>query len=45
MRIFMMAGAFLLINSSTLTDLVGIGVFLIILLYEKFISKKEHKII
>lgn len=40
MRVIMLAGAFLLIDSSLITDLLGIGTFIITIIVQKTLAKK-----
>lgn len=41
MRVIMLAGAFLLIDSSLITDLLGIGTFIITIIVQKTLTKKS----
>lgn len=41
MRVIMLAGAFLLIDSSLITDLLGIGTFIITIIVQKTLAKKS----
>ena len=43
MRIFSMAGALMLIDSKTLTDIVGIALLAIVVGYQKLIYQRRHK--
>ena len=43
-RIAMMAGAFLLISSSLITDIAGVVVFVAILFLQKFMAKKAQPV-
>ena len=43
MRILSMAGALLLIDSKTLTDIVGIVLLAIVIGYQKLIYQRKHK--
>lgn len=41
MRGLMLIGAFLLIDSSMLTDLIGVGTFVVVIFIQKMLAKKE----
>ncbi|MDO4690017.1 MAG: TRAP transporter permease [Fusobacterium sp.] len=44
MRIIMLAGAFLLIDSSLLTDLLGVGTFIVAVAVQKLLAKKHSNV-
>ena len=41
MRVIMLIGAFLLIDSSMLTDLIGVGTFVVVIFIQKMLAKKD----
>lgn len=43
-RLAMMAGAFLLISSSLITDIAGVAIFAVILFLQKFLAKKAQRV-
>lgn len=43
LRIASMAGALLLIDSKTITDVIGIALLVIVIAYQKLVYQRKHK--